>query len=51
MAENQPDLDIVDAETWSVGCQREPREDPTNAVIFCHVASAASNTKTQQARQ
>lgn len=52
VVDNQPDLEIVDAATWSVGCQWGPREDPTNAaVIFCHVASAASNTKTQPARQ
>ncbi|XP_029688190.1 period circadian protein homolog 2-like isoform X3 [Takifugu rubripes] len=52
VAENQPDLDTLDAETWSSGCQRRPGEDPTNAaVISCHVTSAASNTQTQAARQ
>lgn len=51
VAENQPDLDILDAETWSSGCQRRPGEDPTNAVLSCHVTSAASNTLTQAARQ
>lgn len=49
MANNQPDLDMVDAETWSVGDQRGPREDPTNAAaIFCDVASAIPTQEDNQ---
>lgn len=48
--QNHPDLDLLDAETWSSGCQRRPEEDPTDAaVISCHVAPAASSTQTQAA--
>lgn len=46
-AENQPDLELLDAETWSSGCQQRPGEDPTNAdATSCHVTSDASNTET-----
>ncbi|XP_068594052.1 period circadian protein homolog 2 isoform X1 [Cebidichthys violaceus] len=31
-AEDQPELDIGDTETGEVGCQRRPREDPSNAL-------------------
>ncbi|GAA6234465.1 period circadian protein homolog 2-like isoform X1 [Lates japonicus] len=35
---DHPDLDIGDTETGGVGCQRGPREEPSNAavVISCH---------------
>lgn len=51
VAENQPDADIADAETWSDGCQRRHREGPANAaVICCDATSAPSNTQTPAAR-
>lgn len=46
---NQSDLDMVDAETWRVGDQQGPREDPTNAAAnFHHVASAIPTQEDNQ---
>ncbi|XP_070701810.1 period circadian protein homolog 2 isoform X2 [Pempheris klunzingeri] len=51
-AEDQPDLDIGDAETGEVGCQRKPREDTLNTVVIsCHGPSPGSISQTQPARQ
>ncbi|KAM9350089.1 period circadian protein homolog 2 [Symphorus nematophorus] len=50
--EDQPDLDIGDAETGEVGCQRRPREEPTNTVVISfHGSSPGSSSQTQPARQ
>lgn len=52
VAESQPDLDIMDAETWGGGCPWGPGADPTNAAVAsCRVTPAASNTQTRAARQ
>ncbi|TMS10246.1 Period circadian protein-like protein 2 [Larimichthys crocea] len=51
-AAEQPDLDIGDTETGEVGCQRRPREEPTNTIVIsCHGTSPGSSSQTQQARQ
>ncbi|KAG8014171.1 Period circadian protein-like protein 2 [Nibea albiflora] len=51
-AAEQPDLDIGDTETGEVGCQRRPREEPTNTIIIsCHGTSPGSSSQTQQPRQ
>lgn len=46
--EDQPDLDISDAETGVVGCQQRPREEPTNTVVIsCHGPSPGPSSQTQ----
>lgn len=47
VAEDRPDLDSGDAETGDVGCQRRPREEPTNTVVIsCHGPSPGSSSQT-----
>ncbi|XP_070775653.1 period circadian protein homolog 2 [Enoplosus armatus] len=43
--EDQPDLDIDHTETGEVGCQRRPRDEPSNTVLIsCHGPSPGSTT-------